>query len=768
MAELNRELYQIWTDVSGYGSIAYDICDSTHPSTYQSFATTGQGTIDQSIFPYRRQNDAWSYGAYFSFMWSGNAAGYPTIEVCKNNFSKNQGCWLNEFELIYSDNLRGNHYIDNDYYSPLTPTISFYRPWISFAVNRAVQLVPRFGLIFSDGTTRNCYYDEIETNHWENEYCTYCVIELYNSAGNLYANPMSIQYAGKMIKTAITGSGMNERLIRDGDITGVFLFAGCGYLFNAYATNSSNTIINANGCTLATPFDITQMDTSMMIRQDGTYMYTVSLPDIVKVINSIGVYWAKNPSSVGAALGQNCTDPNIVAPVVDENHQVTDTILTGSEIGDYARQHADDEYCWFNLDYGAGTDPETGEPLGKSLEEYIEDPEYDNEQTTTEPVDEIHLNVPETITSGGNSIWIMSQRLIDEFFTWLWNPNATFFDDIVKGCALLGENPMDSVVTLKLYPFSFEQLRNNGVINYASRTICFGRIQSATHGFHLTTSNVIVFDLGSFKFNDSGMFKDFRDYEPYSDYSLYIPFVGIIPLQAIECINTTISVKMIVDIVVGSCTAVIFTNGVPYKYVDGQIGIDMPVTGRNLAQYGRTILQGALAGAAVGGKAFGSSGASEVAADNASNGSYNLNMAKQNINTGAYASEAMETAKMGALGALGAAMPVAGALAFTVGGAALGAAVPALLNNPAPQTAGCNAPATGLSKPLFPYFIVRRSDCWIPENYNHLYGRPVQQGGKVSDFHGFCKFGNLNLSGLEATETEKLMINDTLQNGVII
>ncbi|WP_213033650.1 hypothetical protein, partial [Acinetobacter baumannii] len=95
-------------------------------------------------------------------------------------------------------------------------------------------------------------------------------------------------------------------------------------------------------------------------------------------------------------------------------------------------------------------------------------------------------------------------------------------------------------------------------------------------------------------------------------------------------------------------------------------------------------------------------------------------------------------------------------LAFTVGGAALGAAVPALLNNPAPQSAGCNAPATGLAKPLYPYFIVRRSDCWIPENYNHLYGRPVQEGGVVSDFHGFCKFGNLNLNGLEATETEKL------------
>lgn len=763
MAEINEILYEPQYNYR-LGDICYNFTDSSHPSTFQSFASSGVGYIDQSIFPFERGNQPWAFGKAFTFFSEPSvpSTGVPNINVRYNTLSKNQGGvpFRNTISRYYWS---GKDMIDHDLYSPLTPTLTDLTPWRNIKVNAsgAPVLVPKFWIVDGNGTMHGIWdYATIEANHLEDAYVDTCYIYFYGSpSGNDNCNLLSIQYAGEMLNQVKDPSYPIYNI--EGSTRGVYYHVITDALFEAYNYNTNLPPSNHGRFTPVLPFDITALEPEVITRADGVKIYALPLQDIIKVINSIGCYWLKSESAVGAALGQNCTNPYVVSPLI-ENHKVTDTVLTGTEIGDYARAHADDEYCWFNLDYGAGTDPITGEPLGKSLDEYIEDPDYNNDQSTVEPTEDINLNTPVKSTEGGNSTWLMTEEKVKEFFTWLWNPDGTIFDDIVKGCALLGENPMDSVVSLKMFPFSLYSMEG------VEKFICFGRIKSTVRSRHLTESNVVVLDLGSFKFNDTDLYNDFRDYEPYSDYSLYIPFVGVIPLQAIECINTTISVKMIVDLIVGSCTTVIFTNGVPYKYIDGQIGIDMPVTGRNLAQYGRTILQGALAGAAIGGKAFGSLGASEVAADNASNGQYNLKMAKHNMETGAYASEAMETAKMGVLGALGTAMPAAGALAFTVGGAALGAAAPALLNNPAPQSAGCNAPATGLAKPLYPYFIVRRSDCWIPENYNHLYGRPVQEGGVVSDFHGFCKFGNLNLNGLEATETEKLMINDTLQNGVII
>ena len=97
---------------------------------------------------------------------------------------------------------------------------------------------------------------------------------------------------------------------------------------------------------------------------------------------------------------------------------------------------------------------------------------------------------------------------------------------------------------------------------------------------------------------------------------------------------------------------------------------------------------------------------------------------------------------------------------MVVAGAAIGGTIAALTNAPAVENAGSNAPAMGLAKPLYPYFIVQRSECWIPENYNKLYGRPLNEGGKVSDFSGFSTFGNLKLEGFSnATPEEKLLIN---------
>lgn len=775
------DLYQVQYSYGDFYKLGYNWGDDTHPSTYQSFTTSGKGTIDQSIFMFQRPNDAWSFGAYCTVITTGNSREDFHLTVSKNRLSKNNVAWFNgqlPYEDMYSQTT--HRYIRECEYSPIQTMVGGLNPWIECAYNNYC-LFPEFGLIDPNTGTTTPWVDY---KTMMNSYSTYRVcnirVTIYNGPPVGVANPLCVQFAGSLPDVTITNVQGGEYSVTIGDNTEGVFYISNGKIFDTPVIQATGNITNVGNATLATFFDITQMDYELVSLSTAGVL-AISIADAVKIINRLGFYWSKDLDSVSNPKGINCTDSDLVCPVIDSTtHMVTDEVYEGTDIAQYARDHLDDPYCNYLLDYG-NTD-EQGNPIGLDNEDYREN--FNPEQTTVEPTDEINLNTPVIASTGGNTLWIMSQEKLEEFFMFLWDPNGSIFDDIVHGAALLGENPMDSVVSLKLFPFDLTQVTTSEY-----RTMCFGRTEvDVTNTRALTSSNLVVFDLGSFFFNDAGMFNDFRDYEPYSDYSLYIPFCGVVPLQAVECINTTISIKMIVDLIVGCATAVIFTNGVPYMYVDGNIGIDLPVTGRNCAELARTVLAGALAGGGILGRSAmhaGSSilgGAGNVAGANISNAGYNFKEALNAATPSIGANGAIAVPKAGAgagLAAWGAAGAAFGGLT-AVGGVAVagvigaapfvaGAAAAALTHNAPPQSAGCNAPATGLAKPLYPYFIVRRSDSWLPENYTKLYGRPLQEGGKVSDFAGFCTFGNINTDGLtDMTYEEKIQISELLQKGVII
>lgn len=805
MSELS-ELYDRDNGFANYNTTYQWSNPNTPAPYYQSFNISGKGTIDQSIFSIVRMNDSYSLGAYMSFLENGTSTSshVPTWHSVKNNFSKNNDnithIAYNDINAYYSYDFTRQFSVMNTSTPIFTLEKAKYSPSAIQYSNQLEQrflrdfdynslvLYPQFGYRYGDYSRQHSgnYYDLKQAQQQYGNVIVFKIKlrflysesrDLTNTRTERRSLGIYMQFAGTIptlsFESKVRGQWYSY-INQTGTDSGVYLlvalcndsnlFYGPMYYPNAVGAKPANSLayIADYDYTDILPYDYSILDTFDWVSSGNPVrQYCMSFDTATTVLDRLGYNWAATiDSATSSKTGAHCTDPNIRCPVIDpEGNFVTETTLSGTDIADYAFSNPDSNYNWDSGDI---------EYDGKSIIEVRVTTEA--EQSTTEPTEEIDLNEPVLATTGGNSAWILNQQKIDEFFLWLWNPDGTIFDDIVKACALLGENPMDSVVSLKVYPFDLSSLQRE------NRMICFGRKASPVNASLLTGSNLVNIDLGSFYFNDSGMFNDFRDYEPYSDYSLYIPFVGVIPLQAIECINTTISVKMIVDLVVGACTAVIFTNGVPYKYIDGQIGIDMPVTGRNLAAYGQTILAGALAGIPVSGKVAGAMSSSDVGAKVATGSVNALGRGAMNIASGMGlgSSPAVGLADAGMNFATGAANTAVGGLGLGVIGAIgaapiiAGAAIPALLNNPQPQTAGCNAPATGLSKPLYPYFIVRRSDCWIPDNYNKLYGRPVQQGGKISDFHGFCKFGNLCLDGIDATEVEKTMINDILQNGVII
>ena len=174
--------------------------------------------------------------------------------------------------------------------------------------------------------------------------------------------------------------------------------------------------------------------------------------------------------------------------------------------------------------------------------------------------DKISLNKPGLTTTGiFNRTFALTSSSIKSLADYLWNADETIFNEIVKGLSLMGGNPIDGLIDLRLYPFDVAAKTSGG----NSKTIVVGRTDTKVAGLEINDYNAVL-DLGSCTFYP--YFGNFLDYEPFTSASLYIPYVGIVPISTSDFMGQTISCKMVVDITTGSCTAIVFANEIPIIY----------------------------------------------------------------------------------------------------------------------------------------------------------------------------------------------------------
>ena len=338
---------------------------------------------------------------------------------------------------------------------------------------------------------------------------------------------------------------------------------------------------------------------------------------------------------------------------------------------------------------------------------------YDNsEYDPKKPIDpnnytdKIDLNKPTLTTTGiFNRTFGMNAINIKSLADFLWNADETIFNEIIKGLSLMGGNPIDGLIDLRLYPFDVVSHTSGG----ASKSIVVGRTDTKVNGIEINDYNAIL-DLGSCTFFPN--FGNFLDYEPFTTASLYVPYVGIVPISTADFMGQTISCKMVVDITTGSCTAVVFANDIPIIYKNGNIGVEIPMTGTNSAEYASRIAGGL------------TSGATDIA--------------------------------------LGAASKSVGQVVSGVGSIVDSALS---VNNTMYNTAGSSSPACGLWQPQNCYFIIQRPVPIVPENYGHTVGYACNYQSKIGDCSGYTQTYNVDVSSINAPESEKNAIAEILNSG---
>lgn len=446
-------------------------------------------------------------------------------------------------------------------------------------------------------------------------------------------------------------------------------------------------------------------------------IFTGTKEDIYAKASAFGVYFTGSLDSArNSALGPDCTDPLINLPIIvngmtfgDYKSGYDTTILTNSTWGENAREDSGYEGN-INIDTNDYTEEV---PLVKST------------------ISATYLfNKPYILDT--NDVIILANRLN--------NADEDALTKIFDGFKLQGENPMNGIIGLKLFPFDVQ--RETGATSISN--IKIGKWDTELPVFELPDNGFSqIFDLGSFTIYPSiygvkNEIPTFLDYEPYTTIDCYIPYCGMVSLAPSEVMGKTINVKMTVDLYTGACEAVVYAEGYPVAYKTGVIAVDIPLTGTDSSALMREVLGGVInnAQSVI---ASGSKAASEVA--------------------GSPLTKKFAAQKFGA-GAL------AAAPAAVTG--VIGDTVKAVFSPTHFQSIGTATPSNAFSMPQYCYVMINR-----PEFDVGNYGKTVGWATNVSVpliemAGGLIKANNPRLDNVSATLEEKELLEDAIASGIIL
>ena len=511
--------------------------------------------------------------------------------------------------------------------------------------------------------------------------------ERYMSIGRTYS---------KAIKVLSVGTGINlSEGYKVKDVTKNFTVG-----YNLFGWNSSlfnlPTALNSRSYGRLVPlYKKLQKKFQSPISSGGhTYYVPMTKDDAETVASTFGLYWTGTPSvAVSGVTGSNATSDLMRLPVA-ENGIYRGKFVRGADIKTAP-----------NADWG-------------------KDPEHpydwkDNNGVTPDPdtnnyTDKTPLSTPKITAFGAfNRAYAMTQSGLNDLANFLWNTNDSVFEGIVDGLKLMGENPMNGIIDCRMYPFNVLDLLSNT----GSQQITLGRTQTNIVGVHLGNTTNCILDLGSCvwrKYHSRELGKDvFLDSSPYTTGELYIPYVGTIPLDSSIYAGHIVSVYLIVDFMTGACEAVVYRDGLATDFKSGVIGVDVPVTGGNAAQWANGVVSAALSGA---------NGVASIATGN----------------------------------------PVGGVLQ-TVG------AIQSGFNNPYnPAQKGSASSSCGQWLPQHAYLLIHSPIRQVPPSYGSTIGYACEYTSTLGSNSGYTVCADVNINNNFATENERKEIEDLLKGGIFV
>lgn len=310
----------------------------------------------------------------------------------------------------------------------------------------------------------------------------------------------------------------------------------------------------------------------------------------------------------------------------------------------------------------------------------------------TNPDDDIVIpNEPQPFTSIGflNTSYALTRERCKSFSNFIWT--AGLFDNI----KLMNQSPIENIVSCKIFPMTFAG---------TDETMTLGNVATTT-GARIGDTSTFLYDIGTVTVKP--YYNSFLDYSPYTTLSIFLPFCGIHELDCKLLMGKSLNVKYAVDVVCGTCKALLYVDGVELYSFDGQMGIDIPIASGTRAQVEKALISGAV------------STVSSIATQNP------IGVATSLLNT----------------------------------------ATSSLHN----QTSGSHSSATSAYETLQVYLIYDRPVYQNLEGFAHAFGRFCGLTKNLGNLDGFTVCNeNVELSGIVCSSEEKEELKSLLTGGVFL
>ena len=391
------------------------------------------------------------------------------------------------------------------------------------------------------------------------------------------------------------------------------------------------------------------------------------------------------------------------------------TYLTETDWGNWVGTFVPDEVDEDNPYYDGGTSGE-----GRGDANFAED---------SDDVDVDPLPTIDAIGTGFATIFKPNKQQLKDLSDVMWNSNFfTFMQNLV-------ENISQMFTSLAIVPFEVTAGTTVSVT-----WLGFDTAISLT----LAANQFYEFDMGSINLaDDNRIFTSGSalDYSPFSKLGIFLPFIGFQELDIDECRGSRVGLKYRIDILSGTCVALISINGNTIYQFTGNCLTQIPITNENMQSLVSDAVNIGIAATATH-SAMGAASADMAAAEGSSK-----------------ISEAAKDAKIAHAQAHVA--NSAGQLSSATANAAMGM-------KPTYGKAGSISASASLLAVKQPYLFLTTPRQSIPERYQKYCGFPSNITGKLSSFSGFTVVEDIRLNGLVATSPEIAEIYELLKKGVII
>jgi len=346
----------------------------------------------------------------------------------------------------------------------------------------------------------------------------------------------------------------------------------------------------------------------------------------------------------------------------------------------------------------------------------------------SDDVDLDTLPVIDAIGTGFATLFTPSKGQLAHLADIMWNNN------IFSALQNLVENITNMFTSLAIVPFVVE----------AGSTVEVTWLGLPITELFLTLASkqYYEFDMGSINLaDDSRIFTSGSalDYSPFSKLGIFLPFIGFQDLDIDECRDATIGLKYRIDILSGTCVALISINGNTIYQFSGNCLSQIPITNENMQSLVTDAVNVGIAAAATH-SAAGAASADMTAAE----GTKNAATADAKM---AHAQAHLTTSQ--------------GRLASATANAAMGM-------KPTFGKAGSISASASLLAVKQPYLFLTTPRQSLPAHYQRFCGYPSNISGKLNEFSGYTVVEDIRLNDLVATSPEVAEIYQLLKSGVII